>query len=345
MSSARHAPPRPSWSLTYRALSRCTGRRLSSTFLHCQSLRFAFAAAIMTSTIPTHLTPPELHPHDEAHAEDVSTTSIGHANGSAVHRHANGHAPGRAPSPIPAYRPPLQDPSLLPDGQHPLSGISVRAFCLGIALGFSSLATILLVCVGSPLWRTPFFLASLSTFHFLEFWTHAAYNTPLATTGAFLLDANGNAYKVAHISAFVETTLMHSILHWPQLFPQWTRWAWFGFGLISLAGGQLVRSLAMIHCGRNFSHKVQTYRRAEHELVTHGVYSIMRHPSYFGFFWWAIGTQVVLGNWFCLAAYVVVLWQFFAHRIKQEERYLVAFFGKEYEEYRAQTGVGIPLIR
>lgn len=278
-------------------------------------------------------------------ASSAVATGAEHANGSATPRHANGHAPDSATTRIPAYRPQLQDPSLLPDGRHPLSGISVRAFCLGIALGTSSLATLLLAYHGSPLWRTPFFLACLSTFHFLEFWTHAAYNTPLATVSAFLLDANGNAYKAAHIAAFLETTIMHSVAGYPTLFATWVQHTWLALGFVTLVVGQSTRSLAMIHCGRNFNHTIQTYRRAEHELVTHGIYSVLRHPSYFGFFWWAIGTQVVLGNWLCLGAYTAVLWQFFSHRIHKEEQYLVHFFGKEYEDYKAHTGVWLPFIR
>lgn len=33
-------------------------------------------------------------------------------------------------------------------------------------------------------------------------------------------------------------------------------------------------------------------KRPGHELVTSGIYSWSRHPSYAGFFWWAVGTQV-----------------------------------------------------
>lgn len=42
----------------------------------------------------------------------------------------------------------------------------------------------------------------------------------------------------------------------------------------------------------NFAHIVQTEKDKHHELVTHGVYSLFRHPSYVGWFYWSIGTQV-----------------------------------------------------
>lgn len=72
---------------------------------------------------------------------------------------------------------------------------------------------------------------------------------------------------------------------------------------------------------------------------------MLRHPSYFGFFWWGIGTQLVCGNTLCLLAYAGVLWKFFSSRIKGEEELLVRFFGDEYVGYRERTWVGIPFIK
>jgi hypothetical protein len=44
--------------------------------------------------------------------------------------------------------------------------------------------------------------------------------------------------------------------------------------------------------------------------------SLCRHPSYFGWFWWAVGTQVILANPICLVAYTYVSWRFFDDRIE-----------------------------
>lgn len=74
----------------------------------------------------------------------------------------------------------------------------------------------------------------------------------------------------------------------------------------------------MVHAGSNFNHLVQMKKKEGHFLVTDGVYGWLRHPSYFGFFWWGLGTQVVMGNVGCLAGYAVVLWRFFRLRIESE---------------------------
>lgn len=109
--------------------------------------------------------------------------------------------------------------------------------------------------------------------------------------------------------------------------------------------GQSFRSIAMKQAGTSFNHIVQSNKKEDHILITSGVYAISRHPAYFGFFWWGLGTQLVLGNLICFVAYAAILWRFFAHRIQVEERHLVNFFGGAYEEYRKTTPILIPFIR
>lgn len=233
-----------------------------------------------------------------------------------------------------------------PGQEKSLSGIAERAFLLGVVLSAGTIALLwTLLQTSSPLWRLPFFLSALSIFHFLEFWTTAKYNTPAAAVSSFLLTSNGRAYLVAHSSAFVEALITG------LLFPN-RSWAPLNSGpVLLIAGlgmvvaGQAVRSAAMIQCGTNFNHNIQHSRARGHELVTTGIYAKLRHPSYFGYFWWALGTQVVMGNVVCFLGFVVVLWRFFSARIRHEEELLVRFFGEEYVQYRHAVGVGIPFIR
>lgn len=234
-----------------------------------------------------------------------------------------------------ALPPPVYN--LCPGGSHSLSGIAIRAACLGFVAGVGLLLSFTL-----GYFQLPFFLFLLSLFHLLEFWTTARYNTPNAKTSSFLLSNNGSAYNIAHGAAILEALV--GLYFFPDfkqrisLFP-----TMLGLALIII--GQVIRTLAMVHATTNFNHLVQRQRRPGHTLVKHGVYSWFRHPSYFGFFWWGLGTQLMLANPVCFVGYAVVLWKFFHDRIESEERYLVSFFGKEYITYRAATMVGIPFIR
>ena len=63
-------------------------------------------------------------------------------------------------------------------------------------------------------------------------------------------------------------------------------------GLLMVMCGECLRKAAMLTAGSNFNHIVQNEKAQSHVLVTGGVYSLFRHPSYVGWFYWSIGTQV-----------------------------------------------------
>lgn len=224
------------------------------------------------------------------------------------------------PPPPPAEKP--LDPSILPNGSMSLSGIATRAFGLGLALGLSSLTTIYMLTIPqqqSTLWRIPFFVSSLCLFHFLEFWVTAQYNTKYADVSSFLLTSNGAAYNIAHGSAMLECVVSHYLFgSSTSSIIRTVSNALLLFGILCMVAGQIVRTLAMATAGSNFNHIVQVRRREGHVLVTGGIYSVLRHPSYFGFFWWGLGSQLVLQNVVCLVGYALVLWRFFSSRIYRE---------------------------
>jgi protein-S-isoprenylcysteine O-methyltransferase len=98
----------------------------------------------------------------------------------------------------------------------------------------------------------------------------------------------------------------------------------------------------MITAGNSFNHLVQHDKKEDHKLITNGVYSIFRHPSYTGFYYWSVGMQLMLGNPICFFLYAYASYKFFSIRIPEEEETLIAFFGDEYRTYRKNTFVLIP---
>ncbi|MCJ1289848.1 hypothetical protein MMC34_001381 [Xylographa carneopallida] len=238
--------------------------------------------------------------------------------------HANGHAHTTAP--LPAY-PPCAPPSpgtilqtTLPMGPRSLAGIAMRAGLLGVTFSSSIMYSVYLLNQSSHFWRVPFFLAVLSLFHFLEFWCTARYNPLKADVSSFLLSINGWAYNTAHTCALLECVFWYTFFpdyrlpFWPE---SW-HYLFLGLGLATLVVGQIIRSAAMAIAGANFNHTVQFTRREGHVLVTNGVFAYFRHPSYFGFFWWGLATQMVLGNVLSFLLYAVVLWLFFRARIESK---------------------------
>jgi protein-S-isoprenylcysteine O-methyltransferase Ste14 len=78
-----------------------------------------------------------------------------------------------------------------------------------------------------------------------------------------------------------------------------------------------------------------------HKLVTTGIYSVIRHPSYIGLMITALGWALAFrsGVGVILAALNLVP---LVGRICAEERLLASEFGEEYDAYRARTSKIIP---
>ncbi|CAI5998755.1 unnamed protein product [Closterium sp. NIES-65] len=151
--------------------------------------------------------------------------------------------------------------------------------------------------------------------------THLPHPSPPHTTpashAAFLFSRE---YLLAMAAALTEYALETA------LFPAFKRrlWpvAWVGGAL--LLAGEAVRKAAMVTAGRSFTHDIQTEKRREHRLVTHGLYRWVWHPGYTGWFMWSIATQLLLVNPLCTLAFALVSWRFFAVRIPHPLRVLPA---------------------
>ena len=114
---------------------------------------------------------------------------------------------------------------------------------------------------------------------------------------------------------------------------------WLGVALYS-AGGAL-RLAPVFVLGRRFSGLVAI--QPDHRLVTDGLYSVIRHPSYVGLLMsalgWGLAFRAGVGVVIALFMFVVVV-----ARINAEERLLSETFGAEYAAYRARTWRLVPLL-
>ena len=77
-------------------------------------------------------------------------------------------------------------------------------------------------------------------------------------------------------------------------------------------------------------------------IVTTGVYSIIRHPQYFGGLLAHVGFSFLLSGLYCLLSTpLIVLIIYFISR--KEETELTKEFGQEYVDYKKKTAMLIPL--
>ncbi|KAJ8387200.1 hypothetical protein AAFF_G00159190 [Aldrovandia affinis] len=188
--------------------------------------------------------------------------------------------------------------------------VAVRACFLGFTFGCG-----LLISFGHTTWtHFGWYMCSLSLFHYSEYLVTAVINPRTLSLDSFLLN-HSVEYTVAAVSSWVEFMVEKLLI------PELKQLTWF-----SVAG------LLM-------NEKAQS-----HVLVTTGVYSYCRHPSYVGWFCWSVGTQIMLCNPVCLVGYTLASWRFFRERIEEEEITLIHFFGEDYLEYKRKVRSGLPFI-
>ena len=112
---------------------------------------------------------------------------------------------------------------------------------------------------------------------------------------------------------------------------------WFGIALYVVGGA--VRIWPVFVLGHRFSGLVAI--QPGHTLVTDGIYSVIRHPSYLGLLivslGWALAFRSIIGLFFVVLTIPPLL-----GRIKSEEHLLHEQFGPEYDAYRSRTSRLIP---
>ncbi|KAF9998476.1 hypothetical protein BGZ80_011341 [Entomortierella chlamydospora] len=222
------------------------------------------------------------------------------------------------------------------DGENSPQNIAVYGFGLGALFGSS---LILATVVKTSIPQFWFFLAALGVFHSLEYIAIALFNPTKLKLDSFLLN-HSPEYTLATVSGVSEFLIEL------YFFPQMKTWGILNkIGLVLVIVGQIARTLAMFSAKSNFSHHVEYYKEEHHVLVTDGIYRLLRHPSYFGFYYWALGSQLMMMNPICFIGFAVALYQFFSERIHVEEQLLIRFFGQDYRDYKARTKTGLPLIK
>lgn len=109
-----------------------------------------------------------------------------------------------------------------------------------------------------------------------------------------------------------------------------TRW----IGLVLYVPGACLRLWPAFVLGHRFSGLVAI--QPGHTLETHGIYGVVRNPSYLGMITVMLGWGLAFRGWsgVMLAALLLIP---LISRIRAEERLLGAHFGAEYETYRRST--------
>jgi protein-S-isoprenylcysteine O-methyltransferase len=113
-------------------------------------------------------------------------------------------------------------------------------------------------------------------------------------------------------------------------------------GIALIWAGVVFRLWAVRTLGRFF--RVTVTVQDDHRLVDSGPYKRLRNPSYTGALITLAGVGLAIGNWFSLAAMVLIPMLGFGWRIRVEEASLAARFGADYDAYRSRRWALVPPI-
>ena len=124
-------------------------------------------------------------------------------------------------------------------------------------------------------------------------------------------------------------------------FADYTLPAWAGWlGVLILAGALFVFWRAHADLGVNWSPSLEI--REKHELITSGIYGIVRHPMYASQWLWVIAQPLLLQNWIAGWLNLLVFILFYAVRVKAEEQLMIGQFGDQYRAYMKKVGAVFP---
>lgn len=118
--------------------------------------------------------------------------------------------------------------------------------------------------------------------------------------------------------------------------PDWAGW----FGAVLIAGALYIFWRAHADLGLNWSPTLEI--REKHELITRGIYGVIRHPMYASQWLLTIAQPLLLQNWIAGFLNLLVFIPFYIFRVKAEEQLMLERFSDQYRTYMQKVGAVVP---
>jgi protein-S-isoprenylcysteine O-methyltransferase len=171
----------------------------------------------------------------------------------------------------------------------------------------------------------------LCCFHVGEF-VFVVLHRPWQTELDSFVIYNNFFYQIAFAVAVIEFSL--ELYFFPET-KLWLLAHWKTARVLVTCAGLLIRWASFQKLKQNFNHLI--IKNDSQELVTTGIFAYERHPSYVGYYFFAVCLQAVAGNPVSLVLFAAVLWMFFRRRIVAEEHLLTEKYGAQYTAYRQKV--------
>ena len=205
-----------------------------------------------------------------------------------------------------------------------------------LAVGF------ILICQILPLLGNPDLILDLKNIVILVANGAIWFTQPPVSGAETIANKNKDKYSVLLIIFISMISIMVSVIDWGYFNNRYDNFGVSLLGITLLFLGITIRVWAIQTLGKHFTATVQI--KENHQLITNGPYSIVRHPSYLGA-WMAItGTALFLNSYIgVLVAFFGMMYAYYV-RIAVEEKALTDSFGMLYKDYQRRVKKIIPLI-
>ncbi|HEX2988787.1 MAG TPA: isoprenylcysteine carboxylmethyltransferase family protein [Chloroflexota bacterium] len=114
-------------------------------------------------------------------------------------------------------------------------------------------------------------------------------------------------------------------------------------GLLASIAGLVVYIRAKVELGESYSADARVWM--EQQLITSGLYGLVRHPIYFGSILVWLGIGLGIASWTTLGLTSAILVPAIIYRSRLEERLLRERFGRQYTAYRSRVPMLFPWPR
>jgi protein-S-isoprenylcysteine O-methyltransferase len=113
-------------------------------------------------------------------------------------------------------------------------------------------------------------------------------------------------------------------------------------GIVMLLAGGVLRRYCFNTLGTSFTGAVVV--KPDQQVIQHGVYRLVRHPSYTAALLMFTGVGVALGNWISVAVLFLAHCVLYGARVSVEEKAFLTTLGEPYREYMSRTKRFIPFV-
>jgi protein-S-isoprenylcysteine O-methyltransferase Ste14 len=115
---------------------------------------------------------------------------------------------------------------------------------------------------------------------------------------------------------------------------------YIGLALYSI--GISFRYVGTLTLGKYFTRGIEI--ETNHQLVSNGLYTYLKHPLYLGLFLLGVSTSFVYGNYLMIIVSMLLMGSTLNYRMVLEERAMEQVIGKRYTEWKAKRYRFIPFI-